>query len=101
VPHVLDGKGFARPMTQREIHIASGKIRIDDDGNEVEMEFAPPLEEHPLYKKHKDFYGAGMPEEEADERHGSDDGPSTTDEENNFFARRDAKYANETSEDER
>ena len=50
-------------MTQREIDIESGKIRVDDDGNEVVVEFAPPLEEHPLYKKHKEFYEGTNPDE--------------------------------------
>jgi hypothetical protein len=50
-------------MTQREIDVASGKISVDDEGNEVEVEFAPPLEEHPLYKKHREYYeGSGSTE---------------------------------------
>jgi hypothetical protein len=34
-PHKQDKKGFAIPLTEREIHIAEGRITFDKDGNEV------------------------------------------------------------------
>lgn len=55
-PHTLDKNGFARPMTEREIAIAEGRIIRDASGKEVEIELSPPWEEHPAYKKHKAFF---------------------------------------------
>lgn len=43
-------------MTVREMKIASGKLIIDEGGNEVEVEFGPKFNEHPLYKKHQLYY---------------------------------------------
>ena len=67
VPHVLDNKGFARPMTEREIKLASGKLRINEEGKEYEVEFGPKFNEHPLYKKYQEYYEGAESDKEVRE----------------------------------
>lgn len=47
VPHKLDLNGFAVPLTQREIHIAEGRLVIDENGNEVEVQLKGDPKDNP------------------------------------------------------
>jgi hypothetical protein len=66
VPHTLDKNGFARPLTEQEIKIAEGRIVLNDNNEQVEVELSPPWEQHPAYLKHKAFFDSQNERSEAD-----------------------------------